>query len=233
MHLGATASSARAMSGANLAGELLDRRQLRGQSRGFSASASSRPPVGSSIARPPLFRTRPAIPLTEACSPPTRRPGPASHRAGREFTLGRPSASFLIPRAQQTVSARRSACRRMPAAPRRFCSARWLPHEITPTTESLLCRYKRGSKWASYQVAGRMGALIGRCHRRGRSDGRTDLLEREFIRCWPWLAAAIERYGLTHRREHVWAEIESGRAQHWPSPNAAMVTVVRSIRPGL
>lgn len=52
-------------------------------------------------------------------------------------------------------------------------------------------------------------------------------LEREFNRCWPWLAAAVERYGPTHRREHVWAEIESGRAQLWPSPHAAMVTVVK------
>lgn len=50
--------------------------------------------------------------------------------------------------------------RRMPAAPWRLLGA----HVIAPTTESLLCRYsereyKLRFEWASYQVAGRMGAL--------------------------------------------------------------------------
>lgn len=57
-------------------------------------------------------------------------------------------------------------------------------------------------------------------------------LEAEFSRCWPWLAAAVDRYGPTHRREHVWAEIESGRAQLWPTANAAMVTIVENYPTG-
>ena len=57
-------------------------------------------------------------------------------------------------------------------------------------------------------------------------------LAAEFERCWAWLAAAVERYGPTHHKEHVWDEIESGKAQLWPLPNGAMVTTIRQFPTG-
>lgn len=45
----------------------------------------------------------------------------------------------------------------------------------------------------------------------------------EFERCWPWLAAAIERHGNTHSKEHLWRLIERGDAHLLPLPNAAVV----------
>lgn len=59
-----------------------------------------------------------------------------------------------------------------------------------------------------------------------------DWQRREFDRCWHWLAAAVDRYGPTHRKEHVWAEIESGKAQLWPTAKSAMVTIVESYPTG-
>lgn len=41
------------------------------------------------------------------------------------------------------------------------------------------------------------------------------------------LAEAVARYGPTHEKEHVWADIEAGRAQFWPGVNSAMVTEVK------
>ena len=53
-------------------------------------------------------------------------------------------------------------------------------------------------------------------------------LRSEFERCWPWLAAALERAGNTHGKEDVWQLIESGNAQLFPLPHGAFVTVQRS-----
>lgn len=53
-----------------------------------------------------------------------------------------------------------------------------------------------------------------------------------FDRLWPLLAEAVARYGPTHEKEHVWDDIESGRAQFWPGVNSAMVTEVKSYPTG-
>jgi hypothetical protein len=48
----------------------------------------------------------------------------------------------------------------------------------------------------------------------------------EFERCWPWLAAALERGGNTHSKEHVRGLIEAGDAQLHPLRNGAIVTCI-------
>lgn len=45
----------------------------------------------------------------------------------------------------------------------------------------------------------------------------------EFERCWPWLAASLERYGPTHTKEHVWQRIIDGEAFFFPGENHAFV----------
>lgn len=47
-------------------------------------------------------------------------------------------------------------------------------------------------------------------------------------RCWPWIAAAIQRYGPTHSKEHIWRALVEGRAQLWPMKHAAMVTTINT-----
>jgi hypothetical protein len=58
--------------------------------------------------------------------------------------------------------------------------------------------------------------------------------EREqFQRCSPWIQAALD-YGLgEYELEHVWALIEDGSAQIWPTPNACMITMVDTYPTGL
>lgn len=48
----------------------------------------------------------------------------------------------------------------------------------------------------------------------------------EFIRCKPWLEAALGKGIPTHSIDDVWSEIESGNAQIWPASDAVMVTIV-------
>ncbi len=48
----------------------------------------------------------------------------------------------------------------------------------------------------------------------------------EFERCWPWLAAAIEKGGSTHSKEQIWSLIEAGGAQFHPLPHGAIVTCI-------
>ena len=49
-------------------------------------------------------------------------------------------------------------------------------------------------------------------------------LRAEFDRCWPWLDAAIARYGRTHGKENLWQRIVDGLAHFWPGPMCAIVT---------
>lgn len=48
----------------------------------------------------------------------------------------------------------------------------------------------------------------------------------EFDRVWPWLAAAVIRYGSTHSKDDVWGSITRGAAQLHPLPNGAIVTSI-------
>ena len=55
----------------------------------------------------------------------------------------------------------------------------------------------------------------------------------QFERCWPWLCAAVERYGHTHEKEHIWDAIERGAASLCPLPHAAILTSIESHPTGL
>ena len=55
----------------------------------------------------------------------------------------------------------------------------------------------------------------------------------EFERVWPWLAAAVQRYGETHTKEQVWGLIKDNQAQLHPLPNGAYVTNIVEYPTGL
>lgn len=55
----------------------------------------------------------------------------------------------------------------------------------------------------------------------------------EFERCWPWLAAALEHAGGTHRKEDLWRCIETGSAQLHPLTHGAVVTTIQVHPSGL
>lgn len=48
-----------------------------------------------------------------------------------------------------------------------------------------------------------------------------------FDRVWPLLKPAVEAYGPTHTRDHVWQAIERGEAQLWTHADCAMVTEIK------
>lgn len=55
-----------------------------------------------------------------------------------------------------------------------------------------------------------------------------------FERCWPWLDAALNTSPLrTHDREHVWALLESGEAQIWPTRNSVCLTEIKTYPTGI
>lgn len=54
----------------------------------------------------------------------------------------------------------------------------------------------------------------------------------EYERVWPWLAAAVQRYGDTHSKEDIWGAITRGTAQLHPLPNSAIVTSIESYPTG-
>lgn len=57
-------------------------------------------------------------------------------------------------------------------------------------------------------------------------------VEKEFNRCWPWLEASLEYAAFkhngtvwpTHRKEHVWERIVSGKCHFWPGKECAIIT---------
>ncbi len=51
-------------------------------------------------------------------------------------------------------------------------------------------------------------------------------LRSEFERCSPYIQAALDRTLGTHELSDVWALIADGRAQLWPYPTSAIVTVL-------
>lgn len=51
-------------------------------------------------------------------------------------------------------------------------------------------------------------------------------LASEFCRCRPWLQAALDRDIGTHTLDDVWQLLVTGPVQLWPTPNAAMVTMI-------
>lgn len=44
---------------------------------------------------------------------------------------------------------------------------------------------------------------------------------------WPHLEAALEHYGPTHEKRHVIEALESGKAQFWYAPEAAILTEIK------
>jgi hypothetical protein len=52
------------------------------------------------------------------------------------------------------------------------------------------------------------------------------LMRPDFDRLWPKLERAVLKYGPTHRKEDVWADIEAGTAQFWIGKESAMVTQI-------
>ena len=55
----------------------------------------------------------------------------------------------------------------------------------------------------------------------------------EFERCWPWLCGAIERYGHTHDKEHIWSALQQNKAWLHPLPHAAILTSIEDHPTGL
>lgn len=52
-------------------------------------------------------------------------------------------------------------------------------------------------------------------------------LRAEFLRCRPWIEAALKRDVIaTHDAEDVWELIKAGHAQLWPTPNSVVVTKI-------
>lgn len=51
-------------------------------------------------------------------------------------------------------------------------------------------------------------------------------LRAEFTRCAPYIQMALDRDVGTHELPDVWALIADGKAQLWPLPNSAVVTVL-------
>lgn len=58
-------------------------------------------------------------------------------------------------------------------------------------------------------------------------------LRDEFERCWPLLKPAIENFGDTHRKRHVWQAIERGDVQLWANDTGALVTEITAYPTGL
>lgn len=56
----------------------------------------------------------------------------------------------------------------------------------------------------------------------------TAWLATEFLRCGPWIQAALDEDLATHTLDDVWDLIVSGPVQLWPTPNAVMVTVLEA-----
>ncbi len=67
-----------------------------------------------------------------------------------------------------------------------------------------------------------------------------DILE-HFERCWPWIEAALahnayEKDGVkwpTHRKEHVWERIVTGKSYFWPGQKSAILTELHTYPTGL
>ena len=55
----------------------------------------------------------------------------------------------------------------------------------------------------------------------------------EFDRSWPWLEAAMERYGKTHTKEQVWELIEGRKRFFWHDTDCAQVGVIWTYPSGL
>lgn len=58
-------------------------------------------------------------------------------------------------------------------------------------------------------------------------------LRDEFERVWPLLKPAIENFGDTHRKRHVWAAIESGTVKLWSNETGVLVTEITVYPTGL
>lgn len=50
---------------------------------------------------------------------------------------------------------------------------------------------------------------------------------------WPYLAAAIQRFGPTHSKDHVWQRIVECTAQLHALPHSGMVTTIETYPTGL
>lgn len=57
--------------------------------------------------------------------------------------------------------------------------------------------------------------------------------EADFEAAWPWLAAAILRYGKTHSKEDIWKQISDAKAQLHLLGRSAMLTSIENYPTGL
>jgi hypothetical protein len=55
----------------------------------------------------------------------------------------------------------------------------------------------------------------------------------EFERCWPWIAAAMERFGHTHEKEQLLELIQKNAAQLHPYPHSGLMTYIHNHPSGL
>ena len=55
----------------------------------------------------------------------------------------------------------------------------------------------------------------------------------EFDRCWPWLDAAIVRFGRTHEKEHIWDLCVKREAYFFPNLRCAAVVRIVTYPTGL
>lgn len=65
------------------------------------------------------------------------------------------------------------------------------------------------------------------------TEGQLSFYKEQFQKLWPHLETALISYGETHSKDEVWSLIESGKAQFWPLPNAALVTQIDKHNTGL
>lgn len=60
----------------------------------------------------------------------------------------------------------------------------------------------------------------------GPMEHETDGAYSEFVRCIPWLQAALDAGGNTHTIEDLFRSISVGRMQFWPAPRGCAVTEI-------
>jgi hypothetical protein len=55
----------------------------------------------------------------------------------------------------------------------------------------------------------------------------------EFDRVWPMLEPAVQRFGSTHAKEHIWALLDGDRVHLYTSPNSAIVFEIQHYPTGI
>ncbi len=77
-----------------------------------------------------------------------------------------------------------------------------------------------------FRANGRASARFDRYGDETLTEGDLAWLRENFDRSRTWLQAALDRDIETHTIDDVWHDIETGGAQLWPCPDAAIVTYI-------